>query len=358
MPGLSAYSSQGVIYLELTLIYPLLKFFPALRVWSSPVGLVFVGLALGLASLSQNVSHLILTQGILYAIGGGFAWTPVLFLVEEWWVRRRGFAYGAIMASLGLSGAILPAVLEWLLNSYSFRTTLRVCALSFVVLNFPMLFFFKPRLPLSQSVQPRGFDLSFWKCQYYLILQSVNIVQSMGYFLPTTYLPTFARSLGASEFGSISTVILLNAATFVGCLCMGIAVDKCHVTTCLMVSAIGSALSVFLLWGFSVSLPPLYVFSLAYGAFAGCGSSSWSAIMRDTRQKKPRADSGMIFAALSAGKGVANLCSGPLSEALLDVGGWRVGMAYGSNYGPLIVFTGTTALFGGWGYAAKRMGWL
>lgn len=346
------------MYLILTLTYSLLKRFPKLRLWSTPVGLVLVGLALGLASLSRNVSHLILTQGVIYAFGGGFAWTPILFFVEEWWVLRRGFAYGAIMAGLGLSGAILPAALEWLLNSYGFRTTLRVCALSFVVLNFPVLLFFKPRLPLSQAVQPRGFDLSFWKCQYFLILQSANIIQGMGYFLPTTYLPTHARSLGASEYGSISPVILLNAATFVGCLCMGVAVDHYHVTKCLLVAALGSTLSVFFLWGFSVSLTPLYIFSLAYGAFAGCGSSSWSAIMRDTRQKKPRADSGMIFASLSAGKGVANLCSGPLSEALLDVGGWKAGMAYGSSYGPLIVFTGTTALLGGWGYAAKRMGWV
>ncbi|KAF2243049.1 MFS general substrate transporter [Trematosphaeria pertusa] len=350
--------AMGIMYMDITIMFALLKYFPKLRAWATPIGLVIMCLALGLGSLSTNVTHLILTQGIIYAVGGGLAWTPILFYIEEWWVRRRGFAYGATMAGLGLSGAILPIVLEWLLNRYGFRTTLRVCALSFVALNFPLLFFFKPRLPLSQTSQSRSFDMSFWKCTNFLILQSGNVIQSLGYFLPAIYLPTYARSLGASGLESTVTLILLNAAAFVGSLCMGTAVDKYDVVDCLFVSALGSTIGVFLLWGLATSLAPLYIFSLAYGAFAGCNSSSWSAIIRDTRDKKRGADSGMIFACLSAGKGIANLCSGPLSEALVEAGSWRAGMAYGSGYGALIVFTGATALLSGWSFAAKRVGWL
>ncbi|KAH7359520.1 major facilitator superfamily domain-containing protein [Pyrenochaeta sp. MPI-SDFR-AT-0127] len=350
--------AMGIMYLDITIWFVVLKSFPRFRQWATPVGLIIVCLALGLGSLSNSVTHLIITQGILYAIGGGLAWTPILFYIEEWWVRRRGFAYGATMAGLGLSGAILPVVLEWLLHSYGFRTTLRVCALSFVALNFPILFFFKPRLPLSQTSQSRGFDMTFWSCSNFLILQSGNVIQSLGFFLPAIYLPSFARSLGASTIQGTITIILLNGAAFVGSLCMGVAVDKYHVANCLLISAIGSAVGIFLLWGFATSLAPLYIFCVAYGAFAGCQASAWSAIIRDTKEKRKGADSGMVFACLSAGKGIGNLCSGPLSEALLHAGNWNAGMAYGSGYGALITFTGVTALLSGWGYAAKRVGWL
>jgi MFS family permease len=346
------------MYMDITLWFAVLKYFPRFRRWATPVGLVVVCLALGLGSLSTSVNHLIITQGILYALGGGLAWTPILFNIEEWWVRRRGFAYGATMAGLGLSGAILPLILEWLLHSYGFRTTLRVCALSFVALNFPIVFFFKPRLPLSQTSQSRSFDLSFWTCSNYLILQSGNIIQSLGFFLPAIYLPTFARSIGAGSIESTVTIILLNGAAFVGCLCMGIATDRYHVTSCLVVSALGSAVGIFLLWGFSTSLAPLYTFCIVYGAFAGCQSSAWSAIVAETQKKRRGADSGFVWACLSAGKGVGNLCSGPLSEALLHAGNWSAVFAYGSGYGALIAFTGVTALLSGWGYAAKRVGWL
>lgn len=262
------------------------------------------------------------------------------------------------MAGLGLSGAILPLVLEWLLHSYGFRTTLRVCALSCVALNFPILFFFRPRLPQSQVNLPFKFDLSFWTCSNFLILQSGNIFQSLGYFLPAIYLPTFARSLGANTVESTVTIILLNLAAFVGSLAMGVAVDKYNIVNCLLVTAIGSATGVFLLWGLSTSLVPLYIFSIVYGAFAGCQASTWSAIIRDTKEKRVSTDSGMIFAFLSAGKGVGNLVSGPLSEALLHAGKIQAGFAYGSGYGALIIFTGATALLSGWSYGAKRLGWM
>ncbi|KAJ4330627.1 hypothetical protein N0V95_010021 [Ascochyta clinopodiicola] len=350
--------ATGIMYMDITFWFAVLKCYPRLRPWATPVGLVIMCLALGLGSLSTSVTHLILTQGIIYAIGGGLAWTPILFYIEEWWVRRRGFAYGVTMAGLGLSGAILPLILEWLLHSYGFRTTLRVCALSFIALNFPILFFFKPRLPQSQVNLPFKFDMSFWTCSNFLILQSGNIFQSLGYFLPAIYLPTFARSLGATTIESTVTIILLNAAAFVGSLAMGVAVDKYSIVNCLFVTAIGSAIGVFLLWGLSTSLAPLYIFSIVYGAFGGCQASTWSAIIRDTKEKRVSADSGMIFAFLSAGKGVGNLASGPLSEALLHAGTFKAGFAYGSGYGALIVFTGATALLSGWSYGAKRLGWM
>jgi MFS family permease len=346
------------MYMDISFWFAVLKYFPGFRKWATPVGLVIVCLALGLGSLSTSVTHLIITQGIMYSLGGGLAWSPILFYIEEWWVRRRGFAYGLVMAGAGLSGAILPPVLEWLLHAYGFRTTLRVFALAFVVLNFPIIFFFKPRLPISQTLQSPKFDMSFWTCSRFLILQSGNIIASLGFFLPAIYLPTFARTLGASSIQSTVTVMLLNGAGFVGSLCMGTATDKYNVVHCLLVSAIGSAVAAFLLWGLATSLAPLYVFCLVYGAFAGCQSSAWSAIVRDTQERRRGADSGMVWACLSAGKGVGNLCSGPLSEALLHAGNWSAGSAYGSGYGALIAFTGTTALFGGWSYVAKRVGWI
>lgn len=361
-PGLRTYSPngavQGLLYISIIPIFAILKCFPRWRVWATPVGLVITCLALGLGSLSTSVTHLIATQGIFYAIGGGVAWTPILFYIEEWWVRRRGFAYGATFAGFGLSGAVFPLILQWLLSSYGFRTTLRVMALAFVALILPVLSFFKPRLPVSQISHSRRFDMSFWTCSNYLILQSGNIIQGLGYFLPAIYLPTFAKSLGATGLESTVTIILVNAAAFVGSLCMGAAVDKFDVVYCLTVSAIVSTLAVFLLWGLSTSLAPLYVFCLVYGAFAGSTASAWSAIIRDTIAKRRGADSGMVFGFLAAGKGVSNLCSGPLSEALLRLGDWNAAKAYGSGYGALIVFTGATALLSGWGFAAKRIGWL
>lgn len=95
-----------------------------------------------------------------------------------------------------------------------------------------------------------------------------------------------------------------------------------------------------------------------YGLFAAPWAGTWPGIMRDVLQKK-NADSGMVFASLAAGKGIGNIASGPLSEALLRSASWEnAALGYGSGYGTLIVFTGVTAVCGGCSFAARRAGWL
>lgn len=82
--------------------------------------------------------------------------------------------------------------------------------------------------------------------------------------------------------------------------------------------------------------------------------------MRDVVRKKSSADSSMVFACLAAGRGIGNLISGPLSDALVKGLPWEGGpkYGYGSGYGTLIVFTGVTGFVGGGSYIARRLSWL
>ncbi|KAF2102473.1 putative MFS monocarboxylate transporter [Rhizodiscina lignyota] len=352
-------SALGTAYLELPIIVGILKKWPKIRRLSNVAGLVVMCLSLALASFAKNVPQLIATQGVLFAIGGGFAWTPLLFYLSEWFVQRYGFAYGIIMGGLGIAGTVFPLIVQWLLSTYGYQTTLRVCSLIIFLLTAPSLVFFKPRVPPSQVTHSRRLDLSFWTTSCFAISQFGNIIEALGYFIPPIYLPSYARSLGAGGFLSILTIILLNAAACVGNVIMGAMVDRFHFSTCVLISTVGTTLSVFLLWGLSDSLPTLYVFCIMYGLFACSWPSTWPGIMRDVVKKKESADAGMVFAFLGAGKGIGNIVSGPLSEALLKSASWRsAALGYGSGYGTLIIFTGVTAFFGGCSFVARRIGWL
>ncbi|KAF1981413.1 putative MFS monocarboxylate transporter [Aulographum hederae CBS 113979] len=351
--------AMGIMYLILPVVFALLQAYPKARPWCGPIGLVAMCLSLALGSFAKTVTHLIITQGVLYALAGTVAWCPILFYIEEWFVRRRSFAFGIIFAGIGLAGAILPLVIGWLLRSYGHRTTLRACAIILFTFTIPISFFFKPRLPTSQTSQPRRFDLSFWSSRSFAILQAGNVIEALGFFLPSIYLPTYARSLGASDFTSVLTLILFSAGSVVGNLGMGAVLDRLHVTTAIFISTIGTCVAVFLLWGLATSLAPLFVFSFMYGLFAASWPATWPGIMKDVKAEKEHADPGMIFACLAAGKGIGNVLSGPLSGALVGVQRWKgAGMGYGSSYGALIVFTGVTAFFGGWGFVARRVGWI
>ena len=64
------------------------------------------------------------------------------------------------------------------------------------------------------------------------------------------------------------------------------------------------------------------------------------------QQKVRGTDAGLVLGFLSAGRGVGNVVSGPISGALL-LGGAMGRWGYSSEYGPLIVFTGVTVFCGG-----------
>ncbi|KAL8874706.1 MAG: hypothetical protein Q9198_006846, partial [Flavoplaca austrocitrina] len=248
--------AMGIMYLDLPIVFGLLRRWPKYQRLSTTGGLIAMCLALGMSSFSNNTTHLIITQGVFYAIGGSFAYSPCILFIDEWFNKRKGLAYGIMWAGTGLTGAILPLVMEWLLSTYGFRTTLRVWSVSLFLLTGPLLYFIKPRIPNTPSHSPHARDFAFILTSTFGIMQACNVIEALGFFLPTIYLPSFARTLGASRTLGALTVILFNVASVFGCVLMGAVVDKWHVTNCILVSTIGSTIGVFVIWGFSISLPP------------------------------------------------------------------------------------------------------
>lgn len=222
----------------------------------------------------------------------------------------------------------------------------------------PLYLFLKPRLPVSQTTSHRAFDFSFLTNKTFLILQLGNILEGFGYFVPSIYLPTYAKSLGASNSVSALTLILINIAAVVGCVGMGWIVDRWHITTCILVSTVGTTLSVFFLWGFSTQLSLLMLFCVMYGFFAGSYSTTYPGIMKAVSKSHQTADSTMVFAVLAAGRGIGNVACGPVSEALIHAGEVGKEGLYSTHYGPLVLFTGISAALGGVSVFGRKLGWV
>ncbi|OJD28464.1 hypothetical protein ACJ73_00125 [Blastomyces percursus] len=352
--------AMGIMYLDLPIVFAVYRRWPKYQRAGCAIGVLLMCFAMAMSSFATNVTHLIVTQGIFYALGGSIAYSPCILLMEDWFDKRKGLAFGVMWAGTGLGGVILPIVMENLLDSFGFRVALRAFAVALFVLTAPLVYFVKPRVPVSQRVRSPPTSLRFVFSWTFALFEICNIIEALGFFLPSIYLPSYARAIGARTSMDALAVILLNVASVIGCVVMGTIIDKWDVTTCILLSTIGSSLGVFLLWGFSVSLAPLLVFAVVYGLFAGSYTSTWPGIMRDIVEKKASADSTMVLAWLSAGRGIGNIVSGPLSEALLKNMPWKgqAGYGYGSGYGTLIVFTGVTGVIGGGSYVARRLQWM
>lgn len=366
---------MGIMYLAVPLNMGFLRLFPRLGRWSPIAGLLIMCLGLAMSSFATSVAHLIVTQGVLYAVGGCIAYSPCIVYMDEWFVKKKGLAYGIMWSGTGLAGVVLPLLLQSLLARYGFETTLRLWAIAVFVLTAPLAYYIKPRLPLTAVVHTRPFDVRFVFTRTFAVYQAANVAEAFGFFLPGIYLPSYARSaLGASGALSALTVLLLNVASVFGCVAMGSLIDRLDVTTCILISTLGATMGTFLLWGLASSLPVLYVFCVVYGLFAGSFTSAWPGIMKEVAKRgesdesssgsgsssNKRVDPSMVFAFLAAGRGVGNVASGPLSEVLVKGLPWQgqAAAGYGSGFGTLIVFTGVTALVGGGSFLWKRIGWL
>lgn len=225
----------------------------------------------------------------------------------------------------------------------------------------PLLKFLKPRLPTPAASTVRPVDFSFLKSISFWTLQTFNIVQGTGYFLPSNYLPTYAQSLGLSAQSGSLTLVMVNLASVLGCIVVGALMDRMDVTTVVAAISVGATAAILAIWGVSTSLPPLCVFSLLYGLKAGSYSTSWTGMIKRVQSKYATADANIVFGFLAAGRGLGSIISGPLSEALISASKALEGcdgFAYSSQYGSLVIFSGCTAFVGGFSWFAHRFGFI
>jgi hypothetical protein len=176
------------------------------------------------------------------------------------------------LTNAGTSGVLFPFLLTALLNTYGFRTTLRIWSIVLLHLCTPLIYFVHARLPVPSTHFPRRrTSYAFLLTPTFVFLQAANILESLGFFIPAIYLPSYARSLGLSSTASTVILALLNSFSVVGAITLGHLCDTLHVTTVIGISTLGSTSSVLLLWGFGANLPVLVVFAAVYGVFGrGC----------------------------------------------------------------------------------------
>ncbi|KFZ03856.1 hypothetical protein V502_10603 [Pseudogymnoascus sp. VKM F-4520 (FW-2644)] len=353
-------TATGIMYMAGLILFPAYKTWPKLAERSKWVGLPLMAAALIGASFANNVNHLLVTQGVLFGLGGSIVYYPALVFLDTWFIERKGLAYGIMWGGTGAAGLCIPFTTNWLLNAYGFRTTLRIWAVVITIVSAPLIYFLRARVAPPQSSRPVRQGLGFLRTRTFWLLQIGLTMESLGYFIPSIYLPTFARSLGYSSSVGTLLVALVNAASVPSTILLGMLIDRFHVTTVVLISTVGAVLSVFLLWGFSDALPLLIVFSILYGFFAGGFVSTFSGVIKALKGLDESTDVGTVLGFLSAGRGIGAVASGPLSEALLRSKPWqgKASLGYGTGYGGLIVFTGITAAVGGVSFLGKRLGWM
>ncbi|KAJ7133611.1 major facilitator superfamily domain-containing protein [Mycena epipterygia] len=355
--------STGVLYCSAGALNSIAARYPHLRRKSMWFGAaLFCGGLLG-ASYATKIYQLILLQGILSPLGGGFLYLPCMSYMTEWFVARRGTANGILFAGTAAGGLVIPLVLTPLISKYGSFKALRIFATAFAILLVVLLPFVKGRLPQARihGPVPRGAVTDWMRQKSFWVILAVNTFQSFAHFIPIVYLPTFANDLHISTSNSAVTLAVLNAASFVGSLSMGYLSDKLNPWVLAFSTLLATSATTFILWGILAhSFGGLLAFGVVYGGVAGSWTSLWTGFVRPLTQNDPAA-SATVYGYLLLSRGVGSFVSTPISARLYaqprnatggpESTGFDVG---DGRFGKMIVYVGT-CFAGAAGVAA--LGW-
>jgi hypothetical protein len=93
---------------------------------------------------------------------------------------------------------------------------------------------------------------------------------------------------------------------------------------------------------------------MTFGFFSSGYSATWGGILkqmeREAAEMNEAVDPGMLYGLLNGVRGIGYVSGGIAGVGLLNAGTIVASQrfAYGTSYGPLILFTGLSSLLGGW----------
>ena len=125
------------------------------------IGITTMILSLILASYVQQAWQIVLTQGILYGIGGIFLNFVHVSIFSEWFDQKRSQAMSIIWLGYRVGGLAFPLICQWLLDQHGYEKTLRVLLAPMLALLLPTIVLFRGRYPASTVVrlpQPQTTD--------------------------------------------------------------------------------------------------------------------------------------------------------------------------------------------------------
>ncbi|CAG9982767.1 unnamed protein product [Clonostachys byssicola] len=309
--------ASGFGYLGAPVVMPFIQRYPWWQRQMIWVGWPICILGLVLGSFASTLEVLILTQGVAYGLGFLIFYYPILSMVNEYWIARRGMAYGILCGASGVSGSIMPFVLQALLSNYGYRTTLRIVAVALTLLTGPLIPFLKGRLPPSERATIPRINWTFFQSPLFWVYSLSNLLQGFGYFFPSLYLPSHAASLQLGERSGALLLALMSVSQVGGQFVFGFLSDRrvpINVLACLSTAV--AAVASLTLWNLATSLPPLIVFALLYGFFAAGFTAIWarmSTAITDDATSMP-----IVFSLLNFGKGVGNVLAGPIGGLLMS----------------------------------------
>ncbi|GAA6017007.1 hypothetical protein JCM11491_006127 [Sporobolomyces phaffii] len=236
------------------------------------VGSLLLGLGPLLGSFcTRSLVGLALTEGVMFGLGESLLFFASATLPSSYFLRRRNLATGIAYSGGGIGGAVLSIIVGQLLKKLTIAWTLRAYALILTGVSLPAALIIKSRLPRQPfRTGARIFDFNLFKDPSFCFLLAGTSIGVFPLFVPPFFLPLYGGSIGLGKSTSSYLLAGYNLASAAGRIVFGIFADAKLGSLNSLILCLGSvSMSMWLIWPFATSLPPLVVFAVANGFCAG-----------------------------------------------------------------------------------------
>lgn len=152
-------------------------------------------------------------------------------------------------------------------------------AIGYALVGSIALIYVVPRIPPSRATARARIDWGFLKTSSFWAFTGAITLTSLGNFLPSIYLPSFATDIGLSTSESTLLIVIMNVASIPGLLILGHLSDRCNLRAVILISCLGSSLACLFLWAFAKSMTLLVFFSVFFGASGLAFSAIWTKLI-------------------------------------------------------------------------------
>lgn len=306
-------------------------------------------IALVLAAFASTVVLLIPTQGILLGLGIMLCETPLFLILNSWFVKRRGLAYGIYWGAEDVTAVAFGFLANYLLRTLGQRKTFLIFAAIILVAPAPCMVFIRERgtssvfqrAPVALKCdnviiekacppidKPRR---AFHSDPLFYILSTASFLHSIAFYIPQIYISTYALlTLHLPAYTSPLLLGLFNLAAIIGEVGFGALSDRYSIHTLIILCTSICAVTTVSLWGLaplssshSAQIGILSMYAFIFGTAGSGVLGLWARIglcfkpHKTHDDPKEKDESQVVFGWLCAGRGIGCIISGPISEALM-----------------------------------------
>ncbi|EFQ36190.1 major facilitator superfamily transporter [Colletotrichum graminicola] len=300
------------------------------------VGFVFQIGGVFAASFASQYWQFLLSQGIATGIGNGMHFTGLVWLVSQYFTKKRGLALGISSCGAPIGAVIFTIIARQMIDKPGYKWTLRT--MGFLVLADSIIIFLIARPKAATRKGGPLLELSAFKELPYLLFTIGMFFALLGVYFAYYYVPNFGRNkLNLLPNEALTVLIVMSAVGIIGRLIPPFIADKSiKPLRTLVISLLLSSLNLFA-WIAVSSTAGLYVWVAAYAFTANAVQTLFTASMGEVTSdmSKLGVRIGMVFTVVS----FACLVGPPIGGSLVDINH--------DDYTYAQIFAGASMLLGG-----------